>query len=134
MTGTVSKDGKKLYVTNAGDATVTIIETATHKVLKTITAGAKGGMSLFFTPDEKLIWLTGGEENLVVGINPATDEKAFTIPLDSEPHDIVQSPDENTLYVTSRDQVKLLVVSTGDLKVVAEVPVGKAPHEVAYRK
>ena len=44
------------------------------------------------------------------------------------------SPDGKTLYVTSRDEDKLLVVSAANLKVKAEVATGKEPHGVAYRK
>ena len=44
------------------------------------------------------------------------------------------SPDGKTLYVTSRDEDKLLVVSTANLKVKPEVATGKEPHGVAYRK
>jgi YVTN family beta-propeller protein len=46
---------------------------------------------------------------------------------------IAVSPDGKTLYVTSRDENKLLAVSAADLKVAAEVPTGDEPHGVAYR-
>ncbi len=44
------------------------------------------------------------------------------------------SPDGNNLYVTSRNEGKLLVVSASGLQVIGEVAVGKEPHGVAYRK
>jgi YVTN family beta-propeller protein len=47
---------------------------------------------------------------------------------------IVISPDGKTLYVTSRDDNKLLAVSATDLTVTAQVDTGDEPHGVAYRK
>jgi YVTN family beta-propeller protein len=47
---------------------------------------------------------------------------------------ITVSPDGKSLYVTSRDDNKLLVLSAADLSVKAEVATGDEPHGVAYRK
>jgi YVTN family beta-propeller protein len=47
---------------------------------------------------------------------------------------IAISPDGKTLYVTSRDDNKLLVLTAGDLTRQAEAPTGDEPHGVAYRR
>ena len=47
---------------------------------------------------------------------------------------IAASPDGKHLYVTSRDDNKLLMLSAADLSVKAEVVTGDEPHGVAYRK
>jgi YVTN family beta-propeller protein len=47
---------------------------------------------------------------------------------------IAISPDGKNLYITSRDDNKLLVVSAADLSVKAEVATDDEPHGVAYRK
>ena len=44
------------------------------------------------------------------------------------------SSDGATLYVTSRNENKLLVVSASDLAVLGEVATGEEPHGVAYRE
>ncbi len=44
------------------------------------------------------------------------------------------SPDGNNLYVTSRNEGKLLVISASGLQVIGEVAVGKEPHGVVYRR
>ena len=43
------------------------------------------------------------------------------------------SPDGSKLYVTIRDEDKMLVLSTDDLSTLAEVATGDQPHGVAYR-
>jgi YVTN family beta-propeller protein len=47
---------------------------------------------------------------------------------------IAISPDGKNLYVTSRNDNKLLMLSADDLSVKAEVATGDEPYGVAYRK
>jgi YVTN family beta-propeller protein len=72
--------------------------------------------------------------NQLAVIDTATRQITKTAPAGNRPDMIVISPDGNTLYVTSRDENKLLAVSATDLTVTAQVDTGDEPHGVAYRK
>jgi YVTN family beta-propeller protein len=50
------------------------------------------------------------------------------------PDMITISPDGKTLYITSRDDNRLLMLSATDLSVKADVATGDEPHGMAYRK
>jgi YVTN family beta-propeller protein len=56
-----------------------------------------------------------------------------TAPIGKRPDQIAISPDGTILYVTSRHENKLLIVSATDLRVIGEVVTGKDPHGMAYR-
>jgi YVTN family beta-propeller protein len=47
---------------------------------------------------------------------------------------IAVSPDGKTLYITSRDDNKLLMLAAADLSLKSEVATDDEPHGVAYRK
>jgi YVTN family beta-propeller protein len=51
----VSPDGKEIWVANADDGTVSIIDVASKKVIDTLAANVKGANRLKFTPDGKLV-------------------------------------------------------------------------------
>jgi YVTN family beta-propeller protein len=55
----VSPDGKDAWVANAGDGTVSIIDLAAKKVTATLAANVPGANRLKFTPDGKLVLITG---------------------------------------------------------------------------
>ena len=50
----VSPDGKEIWVANAGDGTVSIIDVASKQVTQTLAADVGGANRLKFTPDGKL--------------------------------------------------------------------------------
>jgi YVTN family beta-propeller protein len=72
--------------------------------------------------------------NQLAVIDTASRQIIKTAPAGKRPDMIAVSPDGQTLYVTSRDENKLLQVSANDLKITAEVDTGDEPHGVAYRK
>jgi YVTN family beta-propeller protein len=54
----VSPDGKELWVANAWDGTVSIIDIAGKKVIDTLQANARSANRLKFTPDGKLVLIS----------------------------------------------------------------------------
>ena len=67
-------------------------------------------------------------------IDTASRKVSKTAPAAKRPDMITISPDGKNLYITSRDDNKLLVLSAADLSVKTEVATGDEPHGVAYRK
>src|ERR1700691_878900 len=54
----VSPDGKEIWVANAGDGTVSIIDVASKQVKQTLAADVGGANRLKFTPDGKLAFIS----------------------------------------------------------------------------
>src|SRR5580704_12204539 len=55
----VSPDGKEIWTANAQDATVSVIDFATNKVIQTVPIAVPGSNRLKFTPDGKLVLISG---------------------------------------------------------------------------
>ncbi len=63
----VSPDGKEIWVANAHDGTVSIVDVATKSVTQTLAADVAGANRLKFTPDGKLVLISSlGNSDLVV--------------------------------------------------------------------
>jgi YVTN family beta-propeller protein len=67
-------------------------------------------------------------------LDTASQKITKTAPAGKCPDMIAISPDGKNLYVTSRDDNNLLVLSVANLSVKAEVATSDEPHGVAYRK
>jgi DNA-binding beta-propeller fold protein YncE len=67
-------------------------------------------------------------------IGSASGKITNTVPAGKHPDMLAISPNGKNLYVTSRDENKLLISSAADLGLKAEAATGDEPHGVAYRK
>lgn len=87
-------DGKRAYVANAGDNTVTPINVATGAAGAPIPAPqAANAFDIVFTPDGRTAYVAGSE---VTAINVATGTVAATIPVNAS--HLAITPDGATLY------------------------------------
>jgi YVTN family beta-propeller protein len=62
----VSPNGHEVWVANAGDGTVSVIDWQQRKVVATIQANARGGNRLKFTEDGRMALITAGAEVVVI--------------------------------------------------------------------
>jgi YVTN family beta-propeller protein len=72
--------------------------------------------------------------NQLAVVDAASRQITKMAPAGKRPDMIAVSPDGKALYVTSRDDNKLLVVSASDLQIAAQADTGDEPHGVVYRK
>src|SRR5258708_2259491 len=77
-----SPDGKTLAVVSVGSNSVTLIETATNRVLQTIYVG-RSPHEAFFTPDGRELWVTVRGEDYVSVIDAAAQKEVGRIALDN---------------------------------------------------
>ncbi|WP_076999024.1 PxKF domain-containing protein [Variovorax sp. KK3] len=75
-----SPDGSAVWVANALDNTISIISTATHKVVQTIPTGKKP-MSVAFTPDGKFAYVVNEDDHSVQAIKVASLLTVATVPI-----------------------------------------------------
>ena len=67
----VTPDGAKVYVANAGSNTVSVIDTASYAVKDVSVGAAPEGVSV--TPDGTLVYVANSNSNTVSVINTTTD-------------------------------------------------------------
>jgi YVTN family beta-propeller protein len=127
----LSPDGKELWVANAQEQTVSVIEVAGRRVVQTLPS-TRSANRLKFTPDGRYVFVSdlGGNEMLVIDARARKEFKR--IPLSGNSEGIVMSPDGTHAYTTlnSRDAVAAIDLKT--MTVAGEVKTGRGPDGLAW--
>jgi YVTN family beta-propeller protein len=132
----VSPDGKEIWVANAQDATVTIIDVASKKVSQTLPISLKGANRLKITPDGRHVLIAGfggtsTGANLVV-LDAAARKEAKQLNLGGPSSGIQIVPDGSRAYVAVSAKNKVAVVDLKTLEVTGVVQVGKGPDGLGW--
>lgn len=133
----VSPDGKELWVANAQDNTVTIIDVADKKVVETAPISVRGANRLKFTLDGKHVLIAGlgggsnGTPNLVV-FDSFSRKEIRRISLGGGSAGILIQPDDTRAYVAVSARNKVAVVDLNTLEVTGEIPTGRGPDGMAW--
>jgi YVTN family beta-propeller protein len=120
----VSPDGKEIWVANAGDGTVSVIDVAQKKVTATLAVNVPGANRLKFTPDGKLVLVTPG--SALVILDAATHKEVKRLPSVHGSGGIEMQPDGARAYVAcGRDNyVAVIDLKTLELGKRPEFPSG----------
>jgi YVTN family beta-propeller protein len=131
----VSPDGKEIWVANAQDATVTIIDVASKKVGQTLAISLRGANRLKITPDGKRVLIAGfgtpTGANLVV-FDAGARKEAKQLNLGGPSSGIQIAPDGSHAYVAVTAKNKVAVVDLKTLEMTGEVQVGKGPDGLGW--
>lgn len=129
-----SKGEPKLAVVlNSGEATVSLIDMPTRKVIKTVAVG-KEPHHLMLTPDEKTLLIANAAGNDVDLMNPVSGELAGKIPNVIDPYQIGYSPNHKWFVANGNrlDRVDIYQAQGADLKLAKSIKLGKTPSHVAF--
>ena len=125
--------GPYAYITNSGDNTVSVIDTATNNVTAMIPVG-NHPMGVAVTLDGKKVYVTNF---FGISVIDATKNKVTaTIPVGNAPRGVAISPDGKRVYVPHPDlgnpsNNTILIIDTATNEVEATVLVGEVPFGVA---
>jgi YVTN family beta-propeller protein len=131
---TDSKAEPKLAVVlNSGEATVSLIDMPTRKVIKTVPVG-KEPHHLMMTPDQKTLLIANAAGNDVVLMNPVSGELTGKIPNIIDPYQIGYSPNHKWFIANGNrlDRVDVYHAQGADLKLAKSIKLGKTPSHVAF--
>jgi YVTN family beta-propeller protein len=126
----VSADGTRVYVSNYGDDTVSVIDTATNRVLTNIPVGDQP-KGVAISPDGTHVFVSSFRSDIVSVIETATDRVLTNIPVENNPTGITVSPDGTRVYVSNQESQRVSVIDTVTNRVLWNIPVGGAPRGVA---
>jgi len=128
----VSPDGKEIWVANAGDGTVSIIDVSTKSVTQTLAADVKSANRLKFTPDGKLVLISslGGPD--VTVIDSATRKTTKRIPVGHGAAGILMQPDGSRAFVACTPDSYVAVIDLHSLTVVGHIDAGENPDGMAW--
>ena len=138
----VSPDGKEIWAANAGDGTVTIIDVASKKATQTMPISVKGANRLKFTPDGKLVLISGlggrpgsndgSSAGNVEIVDASTHKEIKSFDLGGGSGGILIVPDGSKAYIAVSQKNKVVAIDLKELKVTGEIPTGKNPDGLAW--
>jgi YVTN family beta-propeller protein len=128
----VSPDGNEIWVGNAQDGTISVIDLAAKKVVQTLDANVRGANRLKFTPDGKLVFVsTLGGPDLVV-LDAATRKEVKRVPIGHGAAGILMQPDGQRAYVACTPDGYIVVIDLKSLTVTGKINAGKQPDGLAW--
>jgi YVTN family beta-propeller protein len=137
----------KVYVADEEANTVSVVDAASFKLLRTIPVGREPH-NVQVSPDGKRVWVTSNgdadlhkgmpmgehagmsERGEVWAIDTASDAVIAKVAVGKHPAHVVLTPDSRAAYVTNGGENTVSVVDTAARVVVATVPVGAYPHGI----
>jgi YVTN family beta-propeller protein len=125
----VSPDGKEVWVANAQDGTVSVIDIAARKVTATLAANVPGANRLKFTPDGKLVLISPG--SALVVLDAATHKEVKRLAGVHGSGGIQMQPDGARAYIACGSDGFVAVIDLKTLEMVGKVDVA-GPDGLAW--
>jgi YVTN family beta-propeller protein len=130
----ISPNGKELWVANSHDGTVSIIDTATKKVVQTLDVKTKFSNRVKFTVDGKLVLITDmGSGDLLV-MDAATRKEVKRLHLGKSVEGVFVAPDGVRAFVAESRDNQVAVVDLKKLEVTKTFTTGQEPDGMAWVK
>jgi YVTN family beta-propeller protein len=126
----VSPNGKEIWVGNARDDTVSIVDFASKKVIQTFSIPVKKPNRLKFSPDGKIVMVSGlgaasSESDLLV-LEAASRKEVKELKLGGSAAGILMDPVASRVFVAVTGANKVVVVDLKTLTVTREIsPLGQ---------
>jgi len=128
----VSPDAREIWVANAGDGTVSIIDVARKQVTQTLAADVAGANRLKFTPDGKLALISTLRGPDVTVIDAATRKTIKRIAVGHGAAGIVMQPDGARAYVACSPDGYVAVIDLHSMEVIGHIAAGQSPDGLAW--
>ena len=128
----LSPDESELWVANAQDASISIIDLGSGKVVKTLSVPFQNANRLKFTPDGKyaLVSDPGGKDLFVLDV--ASRTLVTTIDVGGNAAGIQMEPNGARAFVAVGAANSVAVIDLKDLKIIRRLATGPAPDGLAW--
>ncbi len=128
----LSPDGKQLWVANAGDQTVSIVDVAARKVVQTLGVSAARTNRLKLTPDGKRVLLSDPAGSDLVVLDAASRTEVRKVPVGRGGGGILVTPDGGRAFVALAQENAVAVVDLRTLAVTGRISTGRNPDGLAW--
>ncbi|MFN3576306.1 MAG: YVTN family beta-propeller repeat protein [Tabrizicola sp.] len=122
-----SAGADEIWVTNEKDDTISVIDTRTLEVTRTIPTGERP-RGITFSHDHSRVYICASDSDTVQVMDPATGEILHDLPSGEDPEQFVLHPDDRHLWIANEDDAVTTVVDVESRKVVAQINVGIEPE------
>ncbi|MGA8938455.1 MAG: YncE family protein [Acidobacteriaceae bacterium] len=128
----LSPDHKEIWVANAQDGTISIIDYAAKKVIETLHPNVLSANRLKFTPDGKRVLVSLlGNPDLVI-LDAHTRKVIKRIPIGTGAAGILMDPNGTRAYVACTPDNDIAVINLQTLTVAARIPNIQEPDGMAW--
>ena len=129
----IPTEPKLAIVLNSAEASVSLIDMPTRKVIKTVPVG-KEPHHLMLTPDQKTLLIANAAGNDVQLMNPVNGELTGKIPEIIDPYQIGYSPNHKWFIANGNrlDRVDIYAADGANLKLAKTIKLAKTPSHIAY--
>ncbi|MET0723286.1 MAG: YVTN family beta-propeller repeat protein [Tardiphaga sp.] len=118
------------YISNEKSNTVSVIDTDTWTVTKTIKVGQRP-RGIAFTRDGKSVLVAVGDDDTIEVIDVAQQQVVGTLPSGPDPELFVQDADGKLLYVANENDNTVTIIDIANRARLGEVQVGVEPEGMA---
>ncbi|HEX8765072.1 MAG TPA: hypothetical protein VF740_07915 [Candidatus Acidoferrum sp.] len=130
--GDISPDGREYWAANSGDGTISIVDTATKKVVQTVDIRTKRSNRLKFTLDGKLVLVSDLAGNELIVLDASSRKEIKRLNLGRQPEGVLISPDGAHAYVAVAGEKNVAILDLKTLEVSARIPTGNGPDGMAW--
>jgi PQQ-dependent catabolism-associated beta-propeller protein len=120
----------EIWVTNEKDDTISVIDTETLEVTRTIPTGERP-RGIVFAHDGSVVYICASDSDAVQVMDPETGAILHELPSGEDPEQFALAPDGRHLYIANEDDAVTTVVDVQTRSVVAQINVGVEPEGMA---
>lgn len=128
----VSPDGKQIWVANAQDGTLSIIDVADKSVIQTVDADVKGANRLKFTPNGRLVFVSTLGGSAVSVFDASTRKLVKQIEVGHGAAGILMQPDGARVFVACTPDDYVAIIDPSSLAVAGRIPGIAHPDGLAW--
>jgi len=128
----VTPDGKEIWAANSRDGTVSIVDLATGRFIRSFRVGTKRSNRLKFTPDGRLALISDLEAGDLLVLERGTKKELKRMPLGRQPAGILVQPDSSLAYVAVTGDNYVAVIDLKSLELAARISPGTNPDGMAW--
>jgi YVTN family beta-propeller protein len=128
----VLPNGKEIWVANAGDGTVSVIDFAEKKVIDTLALDVRGANRLKFTVDGKMALISSLRGPDAVFVDVATRKVVKRLKIGTGAAGILMQPNGTRAFVACSPDNYVAVIDLKTMEVVGKIDAGGEPDGLAW--
>jgi YVTN family beta-propeller protein len=128
----VSADGKEIWVANAQEGTISIVDAATKTVTDTLSANIPGANRLKFTPDGHKVFVSSLREGSLLVLDVGTRKEIKRINVGHGAAGILMQPDGAKAFVACTPDNYIVVIDLKTLEITGRLDAGPEPDGMAW--
>lgn len=128
----ISPDGREIWVANAQDGTISVVDSEKKVVTTTLRVNVDGANRLKFTPDGKLAIVSLIRSPEVVVLNTADGKEVKRIPIGHGAEGVLMDPAGTRVFVSATPDNYVAVIDLKTLAVTGHIDAGKEPDGLAW--